>query len=67
MGRIPSNLMSGCNILLLQGEDKQAKKEAIVTRTRTNKTEKVSLIHIIHVNHLIGYTCVNIGSCLLKL
>ena len=33
----PQNSMSGFNFLLLQGEDKQAEKEAIVTRTHANR------------------------------
>ena len=47
------NSMSGFNVLVLQGQDKQAGKEAIVTRTRANKTEKVSPLHIIHVKSVL--------------
>ena len=44
----PQNSMSGFNVLLLQGEDKQA-EEAIVTRTHANRKKKVSSTHIINV------------------
>ena len=43
------NSTSGFNVLVLQGEDKQAEKEAIVTRTHANRKKKVSSIHIINV------------------
>ena len=45
--------MSGFNVLVLKSQDKQAGKEAIVTRTRANKTEKVSPLHIIHVKSVL--------------